>query len=202
MSKSIPSRSTALFPASQFLPDAFSFKDYIPEAGAEHKNKNPVTPPTAEQVENRLRRQGKTLSDAEILHWLKSLESVDYATKNTQAAIVELANGAYVAGTKIEEAAFVSINPLQSAMAVAASAFGTQQVKKVWTLASGRDGQELPPDAFQPLSLAAIQTLAQFAQSLDIPVNIFNAKGEMDTVALKNTASTPPTFAKPVYKKI
>lgn len=183
-----------------FLPDIFSFKDFIPEAGNEHKNKNPATPPTAEAIKNRLIRQEK-LSDTDIFNWLKTLESVDYASKNSQAAVVELANGAYVAGTKVEEAAFVSINPIQSAMAVATAAFGAQKIKKIWAFAKGRDGQELANDAYQPLSLSAIQTLAQFADSLDVPVSLFNAKGDQDSQPMKNTASTPPTFAKPVYKK-
>ena len=181
-----------------FLPDAFSFKDYIPELAA--TDKNTETPPTANEVESRLTRKAP-LSDTDIFNWLKSLESVDYASKTSQAAIVELANGVLVAGTKVEEAAFVSINPIQSAMATATAAFGSQKVKKVWTFASGRDGNELAADAFQPLSLSAVQTLSQFAENADIPIILFSAKGETETMQLKDTAQKPPTFNKPFYRR-
>lgn len=182
-----------------FLPDAFSFRDFVPEAGAEHGKPRSGAPARAVDVESRLIRRGP-LSDAGILDWLKSLESVDFATKNSQTAVVALGNGAYVAGVKIEEAAFVSMNPVQSAVAIAFAAFGQQKVTGVWTRAEGRDGRELAAAAFQPLSLAAVQTLAQFADSLDVPVRLFNSNGQVDTVLLKDAAARPPTFAAPVYQ--
>ena len=193
--------ATSKITVGAFLPDTFSFRDFIPEATDIAASSRQTTPPTQDEAQNRLIRQGKTLSEPDILNWLKSLESVDYATKTGQAAIVELANGAYVAGTKVEEAAFVSINPIQSAMAVATSAFGVQKVVKVWALATGRDGQELPRDAFQPLSLSAIQTLAQFAQGPQTPICLFNGSGQTDTLFLKDTSAHAPTFAQPFYKK-
>lgn len=183
-----------------FLPDAFTFRDCMPAAAAERRALSSLASPAAADVENRLIRQGP-LTDAAILDWLKSLESVDYATKNGQTAVVALGNGFFVAGVKIEDAAFVSMNPAQSAMAIAVCAFGAQRVKGVWTRAQGRDGQELAPEAFQPLSLAAIQTLAQFADSLDIPVTVFNARGAIDVLRLKDTAADPPTFAMPFYNR-
>lgn len=179
-----------------FLPDAFTFRDFAPELTSASAQQTDSVP-TVSDVESRLVRKGKELSANEIDQWLESLESFDLASKQSQAVILKLANGAYVAGVKVEDAAYVSIDPVQSAMAIAQAEFGHQKVLEVHTLAKGRDEAAMAPEAFTPLSGSAIQVLGQFAAHADIPVHMYNAAHESRVIKLKDSARYLPTFERP-----
>lgn len=110
-----------------FLPDVFTFREYITDIHAAKKS----AAPSEEDVKNRLMRKSK-LSEQGIFTWLKHIESVDYASKVPQALVLQLDNGAYVAGAKIEEAAFNGMSAVQAALATAVSEFGMHKVTGVW----------------------------------------------------------------------
>lgn len=139
-----------------FLPDAFTL---------------PVSEPSSKagaalavaDVEKRLVRKGP-LALPEIESWLKSLEPVDFISKVSQSLVVELDNGFYVAGTRVEEPAFIDISAAQSAMAVAAGEFGSCVAKNVWVYTK-------PAGAPGPLPLSAQQVLLEFAQDEKLPVH-------------------------------
>ena len=181
----------------QLIPDAFSFRQFSPELQRTEDTQSAIIPPTAGAVENRLIRQGKMLSEKEIFAWLQELESVDLATKRSQAVVVKLTNGAYVAGVKVEEAAYVSIDPVQSAMAIASGEFGPVKVQEVWSFSKGRDGKELASTSFEPLNLTAVQVLAQFAMQPTIPIHLFSGQGKRMDIKLLDSARYIPTFNQP-----
>jgi cytidine deaminase len=135
-----------------FLPELFTFRSYIPGLVKDQGG--------AVSLKN-LTRKGP-LDEGDIEAWLKSLESVDYATKVTQSIILKLDNGFYVAGTKVEEAAFVDISAAQAATANAVTAFGTRIVEEVWVYSKGRDEKRL--------LLSSLQVLLEFARDEKLPV--------------------------------
>lgn len=163
----------------KFLPEKFSFRDFMPEIAA---LQSPGAPsPSAAEVEKKLVRRGP-LSPTEIKEWLDSLESVDYVSKVSQAAVVHLDNGWYVAGTKMEEAAFQSMNVAQSAMALATSEFGERKIEEVFVLTKGRDEKKIPAGSYGSLSLSALQTLFHFAANDGMKVHLFNETGPARTL--------------------
>ncbi len=141
-----------------FLPDAFTPRRFMPEFVATSKA---GAAPTAADVEKRLVRKG-VLTAAEIESWLKSLESVDFISKVSQSLVVELENGSYVAGTKVEEAAFIDISAAQSAMAVAAGVFGACTVKNVWVYSKDKKAM---------LPLSSLQVLFEFSRDSALPIH-------------------------------
>lgn len=141
-----------------FLPDAFR----LPVSKEASKS---AAVPLAD-IEKKLMRKGP-LTQAEIESWLKGLEPVDFISKVSQSIVVELDNGFYVAGARVEEAAFIDISAAQSAMAVAAAAFGSFKVVSVWVYTRGRD--EKKPSGTLPLS--AMQVLLQFAKDAALPAH-------------------------------
>ncbi|MCP4383240.1 MAG: hypothetical protein GY798_17785 [Hyphomicrobiales bacterium] len=177
-----------------FLPDQFTFQQFNMKLGGA----GPATPrkaPTARQIEEKLVRSGRTLSQDEVFDWLRSLESADFATWTSDAVVIRLGNGAYVAGVKIEEAAFVDINAMQSATAIATGEFGKQEISEVWSFTTGRDKQQFDGDAFHPPSLSSVQTLLQFAAHREIPIHLLNAEGKRRDIKLADAATYAPTFA-------
>lgn len=134
------------------------------------------------------------LSDDEIKTWLQELESVDFSSNTSQAVIVKLANGAYVAGVKVEEAAYVSIDPMQSAMAIANAEFGEQKVLEVHTLGKGHSEA---PESYASLTGSAIQVVAQFAAHPEIPIHLYKNQGESVTIKLSDAGRYLPTFSQP-----
>lgn len=176
-----------------FLPDQFTFKQFNMTLGNSGQTK-PDKAPTAVQIAEQLVRTGRTLSQDEIFGWLQSLESADFATWTSDAIVLRLENGAYVAGVKVEEAAFVDINAMQSAVAIATGAFGKQAVSEVWSFSKARDPKQFADDAFRPPSLSSLQTLLEFAAHKDIPIHLLNAKGEQRDMKLADGARYAPTF--------
>ncbi len=122
---------------SELLIKPFTFRSFIPELA------NPTfarcATPNEENTQHRLIRKGE-LSDNEVLAWLKELESIDYASKTGQAVVLKLSNGHYVAGVKVEEAAYSCLNALQAANAIAMAEFGdSYDITHVWTLGTNRN---------------------------------------------------------------
>ena len=173
-----------------FLPDLFSFRQYIPEilekkAGDAAANEIPT------DIESLLIRKGP-LKEAEIEAWLRDLESVDYASNVSQSVVVKLDNGYYVAGTKVEEAAFVSINAAMAAAAISASEFGGgAKIEEAWVYTKGRAGKELPKNAYGTLPLSAVQTLAEFSGGRDIPLYYLGDQSSLDTTLFKAARLAP-----------
>lgn len=182
-----------------FLPDLFTFLQYIPEL-VKPQTDGGNKAPTAQEVEKKLVRKGP-LPDKEIADWLKSLESVDYASKVSQSAVILLENGNYVAGTRVEEAAFVSINATQAAVAVASAAFGPSKVKEVWVYTRGREEKKLAPGTYGTLPMSALQTLHQVAADDEMPVHFLNDKGIAKTTTLSGAAAIAAKTSVPVRKK-
>ena len=183
---------------AEFLPKAFSFRDFAPDQlQPSLLNLGTLTP---EKIQNRLVREG-ILTQTQILEWLKSLESVDHATKEGHAVVLRLTDNRYVAGVSIEEAAYVSIEPIASAIANARAHYGQFKVEEVWSLSANslavntnipsnaaatamtfqfdRQGQQPQPAAqsFTPLPLSSFQVLDQFAVDRNIRVNYMNRAG-------------------------
>lgn len=129
-----------------FLPGLFSFRDYI--AGFAQRPSAAV-PPTAAVAERLIRKA--PLGADDIKSWLGSLESVDHASHVPQVAVLRLANGYYVAGVKVEEAAFNDISAMQAALAIASAAFGPIRAEEVWVRTKGK------------LPLSSQQSLAAFS---------------------------------------
>jgi len=148
----------------------------------------PVAPPTTKPVaisamvvEKKLLRKD-TLTQADLETWLKSLEPVDFISKISQSIIVELDNGCYVAGTRVEAAAFSDISVVQSAMAIATGAFGAFKVKAAWVYTRGNTSENR---AF--LSLSSLQVLLEFAHNANIPLHYL---GENEAVLKLSEAVT------------
>lgn len=178
------------------LPDRFTFRHYIDDSAARQKG----TPaPSSAIVESRLARK-EPLTEEAVLQWLKDLEAVDYASKTSQVMVLQLDNGWYVAGVRVEEAAFVSISAAQSAVAVAQAAYAGSRVKKVFVYSSGREEKTLAEDAFLPLPMSDLQVLREVAVMEDIPVVLFARNGRSVNLSLIESATLPLVSRSPVCK--
>ena len=181
-----------------FLPDLFTFRQYIPELLA--SKKTDASAPSYNEVKDKMIRHGE-LTEEEIFAWLKEIESIVYISKVSQAIVLELDNGVYVAGAKIEEAAFLSINAAQSAVAVAVSTFGERRIRNVLVYTKGVDGCEISEDSFGTLTLSALQTLFEMAEHDEIPVRFFMEDGDIVSMTLSEATRVAPTYRKPFCKK-
>jgi cytidine deaminase len=199
----------------EFLTDVFSFKHFAPELLTHNHQLN--RSPSHEEVESKIMRQGHELSHAEIFAWLQELESVDFASHTSQAVILKLDNGAYVAGVRVEEAAFLSADPIQNALAIANAEFGKPTVTEVWSYTKKRPEQMVEFNSFgastlsqfsahknktsglsqalsyTPLTLSAVQVLAEFAKT-NITIHLLNSEGRAMQVRLNDCANVIPTF--------
>ncbi len=180
----------------KFLPELFTFRQFIPDFA---KDLGKDKAPTSAAVQKKLLRKGP-LTEKQIESWLKSLQSVDYATKTSQAMVVKLDNGYYVAGARVEEAAFVDINAAQAAVAVATAAFGARKVEAAWVYTKGRDEKKLPAKAVGTLPLSALQTLSEFAKSKKIPVHFLGDKGLSVKKTLASSAALAPVSGQAFYR--
>ncbi len=218
-----------------FLPNPFSFRQFIAELIDKLTTTVAQAFGTAEQSLTQLPLEMKSfeyqlirsqeLSERDIFEWLTKLESVDYASQSSHAAVLKLSNGSYVAGVNIEEAAFVSINPIQSAIATASTAFKEVEVIEVWTyskhkqsfsaamskpnLTNDQDDKSVSTafrqltsaipyidETFTALPLSAIQVLGQFAPNT-IKINMFNAAGKTKAITMHESAREFPAYHRP-----
>jgi len=196
----------------QLLIKPFTFRSFVPEIM--NSTFEPAASPSEEDIQKKLIRNGE-LSDNEILAWLRELESIDYATKTGQAVVLKLSNGSYVAGVKVEEAAYSGLNALQAANSIAMAEFGDQYViNQVWTLGTNRNEveqqktllslnslvqfethkqislQKRPREEISPLSGLAIQILCQFVPSTtkNIDIKMFTGNGNGSQTIKMNDA--------------
>ncbi len=157
----------------KFLPEPFVFDAFISGlAGSLVKDKGI----SLAAGRKKLLRKGPC-TDKQISGWLKSLESVDYATHISQSVVLKLDNGHYVAGTRVEDVAFIDISSAQAAVAVAAAAFGAFKIEGAWVYTRGRDKKNLPAQATGLLPLSALQVLSEFAKNKKTPIRFLRDKG-------------------------
>lgn len=153
------------------LPKSFSFGDFDPGIAARRaQDRLRQDAPDYAAVENRLLRQDAQDSAA-IFKWLSGLESIDYASGQGQAAVLSLTNGAYVAGVRVENAAYTGLNAVQAAIGIASTAFGDVGVTGVHILSN-----------LYPPSLAALQILRERIVDRAVPVTLYGAGGEAVTL--------------------
>lgn len=153
------------------LPKSFSFGDFDPSIAARRlEDRARKDDPDFAAIEKRLMRQ--TPQDkAAIFTWLSDLESIDYASGQGQAVVLSLSNGAYVAGVRVENAAYTGLNAIQSAIGIASTAFGGVRVSGVHILSG-----------LYPPSLAALQILRERIVDRAVPVTLYGAAGEAVTM--------------------
>ncbi|MCE9508150.1 MAG: hypothetical protein K8R48_07550 [Alphaproteobacteria bacterium] len=178
-----------------FLPETFTLREFSAE-----KKSSSAEKLSAADVENRLFRKGN-LTEQDIKTWLQEINSIDYFSKISQAVVLKLDNGVYAAGAKVEDAAFLSLNAVQSALASAVTNFGACAVQEAWVYTKGRAGKEIPPDSFCALTMSALQSLLQMAEHDAIPVRFFTGDGGILRTTLIEAAKMAPTSGKPFYKK-
>lgn len=204
---------------AEFLPEAFSFKQFAPDAlqPSMLTGKAMLVP----EIYNRLIRSDISLSEDDIFFWMKELESVDHASQTGQVVVLKLTDNHYVAGVNVEDAAYVGINAVQSAIAIARVAFKDFKVEEVWSFSQAKIEPELNVcqpststapsevvhqfksfkkadkiklDTFMPLSLSAIQVLGQFAAHRAVPIHMFNERGAMQSYPMNESANLIPLF--------
>jgi len=147
-------------------------------------------------VTARLTRTGK-LEKADIFNWLQELPLIDHASKVSHSAVLRLDNGAYVAGTKVEEAAYIDISPVQAAVAIARAHYGPCKIEEVWSLATGRDGKQLQPDQYMPLPLSNLQVVAENTDNPTLLMHYFTSSGAAQSATLTEATRMMPTTARP-----
>lgn len=174
-----------------FLPEVFTFRHFIPDfAPAAQTGDEP-------DIEHNIAHRGP-LSEKEIIAWLHVLAPVDYATKVSQSVVLELDNGFFVAGTRVEEAAYIDISAVQSALAVAAAAFGGFEVRGAWVYTKGREEKVLPAGTVSPLPLSSLQALKEFAD--DVPLYYVGEKSVAKSTLEQAVKLAPATRRR--YQKI
>jgi cytidine deaminase len=185
----------------KILPNAFTFREFAPELAdalqnrcSAHDNLN------AHDIAHNIMRFAP-ISEDEAFEWLSSLESFDFTSKVSQSVLLTLDNCYVVAGTKVEEAAFVGMSAVQSALANAVAEFGTVNITNVATYSYGRDDKTLAPEQFTALPLSSIQCIGEFAKSDDITITYFNGHGQTLDVPLYETARHIPTTRDTALKK-
>jgi len=155
----------------KFLPDAFSFRQFAPELAEGSKDAVALS---AAEVENSLIRTTPQ-SDEAIFNWLNGLEAADFASQTQDMVVLQLTNGAYVAGVKIEEAAFQSVNPVMCAAAIGNAEFGKIQIDQAFSLSKGPN----VAGEFRKISGVGQEVLEEFTPGKKLPpITLFNAAGD------------------------
>jgi cytidine deaminase len=153
------------------LPKSFSFGDFDPGIAARRaQDRLRHDAPDHAVIENRLLRTEPQDKDS-IFSWLSDLESIDYASGQPQAVVLSLSNGAFVAGVRVENAAYTGLNAVQAAIGIASTAFGNVGVTGVHILSG-----------LYPPSLAALQILRERITDRAIPVTLYSGAGEAVTM--------------------
>lgn len=174
-------------PVSEMLPDSFSFDDFKARPA-------PISKTILDKdfgkntIDNRLCRQ-RPQDEAELRSWLQELRGVSRASQIEQGVVLQLDNGAHVAGVKIEDAAFTGLSAVQTALAQATARFLDFKIKTAFILARSDDPAVLPAGAVRPLSLSARQVLYERADQ-DMKLVYYTAEG-----GRKQTALLEPPYA-------
>ncbi|MBM3616964.1 MAG: hypothetical protein FJX23_00275 [Alphaproteobacteria bacterium] len=182
---------------AELLPNAFSFRDFSSEESAAlaavklpKKDRAPKTRLFAEPKE--------PLSQDAIRDWMDELQSDVRVSGTDRRLVFRLSNGAYVAGVKMDNAAYPSsTTAVQSAIAIMNARYGVQKIEEIWTSIVYRDAKrnEQQASVFPPISGAALQVLYQFAANDKIPVNIYAINGQSRSISLHNLIGSPPIFS-------
>lgn len=178
----------------QLLPNAFSFRDLEHVASA-------VVPPAlvpVKKVEDRLFREpSRDLNDAEIFAWMQGLQPDVRVSEFAETVVLKLDNGAYVAGVKVENAAYPSsTSAMQAAAAILNARYGYAKVQEVWSFGRENNPEKAANirDIHMPMSGASLQVLGQFAENANVQVNVFNAKGAIIPLTLQKSLHRSRTF--------
>lgn len=181
------------------LPDAFQFEDYDDGAATERKAaRGALAPIDPTDILARVIRPGD-LSEAQIFAWLDSLESIDYASHIGQSVVLRLDNGFYVAGVKVENAAYTGINAMQAALGNATVNFGKVSVDAIYALSKPRRVDMAGDDLVYPLSLPSLQGLNEFIAAPDVPVRLFTTAGQSVTMPYDRAAAVFSSFTRQTY---
>jgi cytidine deaminase len=182
------------------LPDDFQFRNFLPAAVQERARAETfIAPDSVADATARVLRQGAQ-DNSEILHWLQSLDSIDYASNIGQSVIISLSNGVHVAGVKVENAAFTGINAMQAALGIATTHFGKIGVRAIYTLSKSRRPDMQDDDLIYPLSLPSLQGLNEFIEGLQTPVTLFTPSGLAVTLPYEDAGRVYSSFAVPAYR--
>lgn len=170
------------------LPDGFSFAHIRNDI-----SKECVGPLDIDNIDNIQQRLCQTvdLNDVDIFHWLKDLESIDYASNIAHSVVLRLLSGAFVAGVKIENAAYVGQGAVQSAIGNAVTLFGPIKITGVYSLTRRTDRVD---DSLYPLPLSALQSLGEFVSDHTIPVTLFASSGKHKTMTYAESGSVFSSF--------
>lgn len=181
------------------LPDAFQFEDFD-NAAAEERSaaRGHLAPDDIDTLLERVMRKGP-LTRQQIFSWLDTLESIDYASRIGQAVIIGLDNGHYVAGVKVENAAYTGLSAMQAALGIATVNFGKSTVREIYTLSKSRRPDMQDKDMVYPLSLPSIQGLNEFVADVKIPVTLFTESGDAVAIPYSHAAECFSNFTVQAY---
>lgn len=181
------------------LPNSFSFGNFDPEI---FKAKT-----AAQTIESDLDIDGMNdrivshdnLDQKQILAWLQSLESIDYASGIDHEVILRLSNGTYVAGVKVENAAYVGTSAMQSALANAVTMYGSAEITEIYVHGHRKNAAK---NLVYPVPLSGLQGLNEFVieDPKKIPVTLFTHDGDSITIGLGQAAGLTTSFAHPAYR--
>lgn len=160
----------------ELIPHAFSFRDL------QHQEKNMAHAMPGRGIESLLYRSSDAAPDeAQLMAWLAELAGDVRVSGRREAVILRLSNGAYVAGSKIENAAYPSsTNAVAAAVAIMRARYGGQKIREAWL--SG-----------EAVSGAGLQVMRQFAES-DMLLNFCASEGITKKAALKQLLPSAPVF--------
>lgn len=176
----------------ELLPNAFSFRDL------EHNDGHAADVPQLARVRDVAMRvfrepEGR-LTTEQVFDWLHGLRADVRVSQYNEMVVWRLGNGAYVAGVKVENAAYPSSTNVMSAAAAAMNAlYGRQTVEEVWGYGFHNDGRQ-DSEAHYRLSGASLQVLHQFAVAPGVHVHRFNRSGMVRTDTLEQLLPSAPVF--------
>lgn len=176
----------------ELLPNAFSFRDL--EQGDVVA---PKLAPVAKTELRLFRTPRKPLDETEVFAWISGLRGDVRVSGYDEMTVWRLSNGAYVAGVKVENAAYPSSTNVQAAAAAMMNAhFGLEKVEEAWLYGAHIDDAKQALEAanhFQP-SGASLQILSQFAATPQLTVHRFNGLGVSQTQSLAELLPNAPRF--------
>lgn len=182
-------------PINRLLPSSFSFADFDPAIQARRQHDRAAPGRSDGDALQKIIRTA--LQDqGQIFAWLQTLESVDYASGVGQAVILELANGTFVAGVRVENAAYTGLSAVQAALGIAVTTYGHIGVVAVHTLSTPREDE--PRNRLYPLNVSALQSLSEFSEG-GIAVTFFTPDGQSFTAPLTAMAQFLTRFDAPGY---
>ncbi len=173
------------------LPNAFSFRN-LEEGTAKTRAADILHKHSPEAASGLLARHGTLLDTAALLGWLRQLQSDARATKRHQAVILRSNRGAYVAGTRIENAAYPSsTEAAQAAVANLRGIYGPNDtVAEAWVLTRSTTAVE---DPFA-LSGGELQVLWEAAGCGNIPLHYGKGDALARSERLQDAMRHAPKF--------